>query len=117
MGEARTCIGPECKEPAARGDLCWGHLKQRERHQVLRPIEKLTPEERVLEAGSEWLEAEEDEEYEAKRARFLLMCERMMLAKGWRPPAPEARPVAVPRPAQLGLVGVEEPRRRRRARG
>jgi hypothetical protein len=113
--ETRTCIGPECKEPAARGDLCWGHLKQRERGQVLRPIAKLTPEERCIEAGSAMLEAEDDAEYKAQRARWIRSCELMVLAQGWRPPA---RKLSVVRSMmdeeQLGL-GFEA-RGRRRAR-
>jgi hypothetical protein len=109
-GEA-TCIGPECKRPAARGGLCWAHLKQRERGQALRPIQDLSHEERVLVAGNAWLEAETDEEYEATKAKLLREAERWLAARGWRPPL-ETRPVGVPREAQLGLAGLEPPRRR-----
>jgi hypothetical protein len=114
--ETRTCIGPECKEQAARGDLCWGHLKQRERGQVLRPIAKLTPEERVIEAGSAFLEAEDEDEYRATRARFLRMCELMVLSQGWRPPARKLSVVrSMMEEEQLGL-GFEARARRRSAK-
>jgi hypothetical protein len=114
--ETRTCIGPECKEPAARGDLCWGHLKQRERGQVLRPIAKLTPEERVIEAGSAYLEAEDDDEFRTTRARFLRMCELLMLSQGWRPPARKLSVVrSMMEEEQLGL-GFEARARRRSAK-
>jgi hypothetical protein len=107
----RKCIGPECSEPAARGDLCWGHLKQRERGQTLRPIEKLTPEEVVIRAGSEFLEAEGDEEYDAARARFLRASERWLLSRGWRPPL-EKPAEGGRKVVQLGL-GFEVRARRR----
>jgi hypothetical protein len=36
------CTGPECDEPAARGGLCWGHVRDRQRHpdRPLRPLRK-----------------------------------------------------------------------------
>jgi hypothetical protein len=110
------CIGPECERQADRGSLCWGHRKQMERGQVLRPIAKLTPEERVIEAGSAYLEAEDDDEFRTTRARFLRMCELLMLSQGWRPPA---RKLSVVGPMmdepQLGL-GFEARARRRSAK-
>jgi hypothetical protein len=114
MAGDRTCIGPQCKKPAARGLLCWGHLKQRQRGQhELTPIEEPTPKELVLEAGNAWLEAEDDAEYRAAEAKFLRACEHLMLAQGWRPPlGPKALGSGRMVAAQLGL-GFEVRARRR----
>ncbi len=114
MDNATTCIGPLCRRPAARGGLCWGHLKQRQRGQALSPIEELTPKERVLDAGNAWLEAEGDEEYRLAEARFVRACEAMVEALGWRPPLKQAESGAVV--VQLGLGPGFEVRARRRAR-
>jgi hypothetical protein len=45
-----------------------------------------SPEEAVLKAGSDWLEAEEDADYERARGRFLGMAQRWLHSMGWRPP-------------------------------
>lgn len=113
MAGDRTCIGPHCKEPAARGDLCWGHAKQRSRGQALRAIEKLSPEERVIEAGSAWLEAEDEGEYRTARVRFLRACEQLFLAQGWRVPRPDrSSPAGGESVEQLALAFEARARRR-----
>ena len=110
MGIGAYCAFPECGEEAQRYGLCWGHAKQKQRGRGLTPLkEQLTPEEAVLEAGSDWLEAEEDADYRRARARFLVASMRWMRAQGWRPPVP-ARNAAC-----CALVQLSLPLRARRA--
>lgn len=89
------CGGPECERPAERDGLCAGHRKQKQRGGPLRPLEERTSiEERVLEAGSDWLEAESDQDFATSRARFLRSAEAWMRARGWRPPKPGKSPAS-----------------------
>jgi hypothetical protein len=105
------CVGPGdigedcCGRPVARGGLCWGHLKVRERGGALRPLKsKPSPFERVIEAGSAFLEAEaeDDDEYRRTLAAFRRAAEGWMRAEGWSPPpAPERQDERAPEPARL----------------
>lgn len=88
-----VCVGPGdlgedcCGRPAARGALCWGHLKQRERGQQLCPLKRsVSPFERVIVSGSAFLEAESDEEYRLRLADFRRAAEGWMRSEGWVPP-------------------------------
>jgi hypothetical protein len=89
-----TCVGPGalgedcCGRPAARGGLCWAHLKQRERGQQFRPIpERLSSFERVIVAGSAFLEAEDEPEYRMSLVAFRRAAEAWLREEGWQPPA------------------------------
>jgi hypothetical protein len=104
------CYGPRCSEPAERQGLCWGHMKQKQRGQELRPIVS-SPEGRVIEIGSEMLEAEDDGEWDNARIRFLRAAEAMMRALGWRPPMVRERAGEAPW-VQLPLP-LKEPRKHR----
>ncbi len=81
MNDARLyCIGPECEEPVAGHglDLCSSHLKQHQRTGKLKPIaQKVSPEERAIQAGTAMLEADSDEEYSAKRRSWLIACKAL----------------------------------------
>lgn len=60
----RTC--EYCDKPAARGELCWTHVKRKQRGQCLSaPIqERLSPDKRLLAASTARNNAESEEDYE-----------------------------------------------------
>lgn len=75
------CRGPgadgnTCDRPAFRGELCDAHTKQMQRTGKLTPIaEKLTHEDRALDAMNDWAEAgDNDEEYAARRRAAIVAC-------------------------------------------
>ncbi len=74
------CDEPDCERPLAghgRGK-CAAHLKQLQRHGKTVPIvEKMSPEERAIEAGSAMLDADSDEEYKTKRRSWLIACKAL----------------------------------------
>ena len=109
MGES-YCAFPDCGEEAQRYGLCWGHVKQKQRGRPLTPLkEALSPEEAVLAAGNDWLEADENDEYRAARTRFLLAASRWLRSQGWKPPAPPKM-----KPCCSGLVQLTLPLKARR---
>jgi hypothetical protein len=88
MKDHAACIGPECHRPIFRGSYCAGHTKQLQRGGRLRPLkEKLPALERVIVAGSVFLEADTDEEYERALAAFRQAAEAWLRERGWSPPA------------------------------
>jgi hypothetical protein len=75
------CDEPDCDRPVAghgRGK-CSTHLKQLQRTGKTAPIaEKLTPRERVLEAGDAWLNAsDDDDEYDRAERAFILQAKNL----------------------------------------
>lgn len=92
MAQASTCEvycqGPDCDRVVQLGGTyCEGHRKQVQRGQPLRPIERnVGPFDRMFDVFWEVADAEEDDEYEAGRVRFMRCVERLMLAGGWKPP-------------------------------
>ncbi len=95
---------------------CQAHLKQLQRDGRMKPIaEKLTPIERCLVAGSAWVEADSDDDQEAKRLERIFVAACMALkAKG----APESsieeiRKTVIAERAEAIRKGLE----RARARG
>lgn len=74
--ERLYCTVPDCDRPVGGHgkDLCSTHMKQVQRTGKTQPIaEKLSAEERVIEAGNAMVQAEDDDEgYEEKRRAFLL---------------------------------------------
>lgn len=89
-----------CTRPRFRKELCSSHLKRLQRKQkdpsvvVLSPIsesaplEGKTPEERVIDAGSDFLEvsAENEQLYQYKRKAFLRAIEIWAISRGFTPP-------------------------------
>lgn len=67
-----TCTGPGCSRPAARAQLCWGHLRQARRHGILRPLEPRgqIPWDRVREAAIALADAETDDELRRAEERL-----------------------------------------------
>lgn len=98
MGEnvPAYCEFRECREVAERVQddglaLCATHRKQFQRRGRLTEIQpRMSPEEAVLKAGGDWLEADadDDEAYALARKRFLSTAERWMRARGWRQATP-----------------------------
>lgn len=79
------CSAPDCDDPTDPGhprpvaghgsDLCSTHRRQLTRTGTTKPIaEKLNAEERVIEAGTKMLEADEDVDYAQARRVFLAAC-------------------------------------------
>lgn len=98
------CRVDGCDRPADRGDLCWSHVRQMQRGRPFTPIQvPLSPEEAVIKAGNDWLEADEDDDYRKARTRFLMVTERWLRAQGWRPPVPPRRPPCCAHLVQLVL--------------
>ncbi len=90
MPETHYCEVEGCERPAWRAcGLCPAHLKRLQRGRPLGgPIEQLSPLERVIIAGSAWLEAdaENDDQYAARLRAFEATCASWLRSKGWRPP-------------------------------
>jgi hypothetical protein len=136
------CAAGECERPTREGrTYCDAHEKRHQRGQSLSaPLaERLTPKERVLEAGRRWLEsdAEDDAEYERNERAFLraarqlapqchaelvragLVAARARGVRLGRPPkvAPEQARTMLERLGQVRLaalaLGVSEPALRR----
>lgn len=69
------CVAPDCTRPAARGELCWTHLKRQRTHGTIdgsvgtsevseRPK---SPSERLHEAALKYADAEDDGDYARAR--------------------------------------------------
>ncbi len=108
------CEGPGdggnewCGRAVFRGGLCFGHRRQLGRGQSLRPLKgKAPPFERVIEAGSAFLEAESDEEYRSRLDAFRRAAEGWLRAEGWTPPAGELGASAPPSAPARSLRLVE----------
>lgn len=80
------CQGPGCDRETERR-YCDGHWKQLQRGGPLLPLRlPQSPLEAFLAAGSDWLEAEGDDEYRRAEKRVLLAGEAWLRSRGWRPP-------------------------------
>jgi hypothetical protein len=64
-----SCAVDGCENDAARGGLCWAHVKEKQRTGKLSPLSKRPASalERLTEAAIAYAEAEEDDEF--RRAR------------------------------------------------
>lgn len=63
------CTVDDCPNPAARGGICWGHIKKRSRTGGLGELERRpkSKQERVYEAALTYAGAESDDEFERAR--------------------------------------------------
>lgn len=95
-GVRPPCSIADCAKPTEGSGLCAMHRKrlQRLRRGIgRRPVaapparEGLTPLEAVIVTGSDFLEAESDEEYRLALRSFRKACAAWMASNGWRPPA------------------------------
>ena len=84
------CAIQECERPIFRGEWCGAHYKRHQRKKVVVGLiaERLGSEEKVIETGSDWLEAsaEDDDGARRKRAAFLRATAAWLTALGWTPP-------------------------------
>lgn len=84
------CSVSNCARPIFRGLYCGMHYKRKQRKQALEEplLEKLSPRERALNAGDEWLNAssEDDKLAKLKEGAFLKAAGAWLITLGWRPP-------------------------------
>ena len=77
-----ACEVDGCSRPSFRRGFCTTHFKRVQRHGATGGVvQELSAEERVIIAGSEFLEADQD--YDAKRRAFLRAIASWMVERGW----------------------------------
>ena len=90
------CMYDGCDRPVFRKGMCGAHLKRLQRKKPVDGLinggepylDVMTPEEKVVDAGSKLLEtsAENDQLYKYRRKGFLKACEAWVESMGWRRP-------------------------------